>query len=418
MPPWPDSDPAPRKERFYYGWVVVLALLVIGIICFGVHYSFGVFFKPLQEELGWSRTATSGIYSAYVALSALFAVISGWALDRYGAKVIFMAMGVFTTAGLLLTSQVSSPWQIFVTYSLLLAIGTGGIYVVSMATVNRWFAKRRGLALGIVGLASPMGMMVMNPLAAYFIASYNWKTSFLIIGLMAFFIIIPCSQLLRKSPSEIASSSQHNKLEATDCDSSSEGLSPHQALRTRNFWLLLSIMFLLSSCTYVITAHLVPHAIDLDIPPIQAASLFSVLGGAAIAGRLLLGRASDTIGRKRAYLICSLLMAVSMLWLIKASDLWMFYVFAIIFGFGTGGLAPVNAAFLGDTFGLRHIGLIMGLIEIGWQTGAAAGAILAGYIFDISGGYTFAFIAGLTASLLVALLVLFLKEQNPSTSSQ
>jgi len=383
-----------------------------------VHYSFGVFFNSMQAEFGWNRAATSSIYSLYVVLSALLAVITGWALDRYGSRPVFFAMGLFTTMGLLLTSQAHSPLQVFITYSLLLAMGTGGIYVASMATINRWFTKRRGMVMGIVGLASPIGMMSMSPFAAYLIESHSWQYSFIIVGLIALCVMIPCSLLLREPYSKRSTSHINDGQETptyvphTETPFHIQGsLSLHEAIRTKNFWLLLSIMFLYSSCAYTVTAHLVPHAIDMDILPFKAASLLSIIGGSGIAARLLIGRISDSIGRKRTYIICSLLMAISMTWLTIASELWMLYIFAIIFGIAFGGIAPVHAALVGDIFGLRYIGIILGLIEMGWQAGAAMGAFTAGYIFDISGGsYTPVFIGGIIVALAVAGLSWFLKE--------
>jgi len=231
--------------------------------------------------------------------------------------------------------------------------------------------------------------------------------------------MIPCSLLLREPHHK---RSTHNGQETSNCSPTpeaplhiQEGLSLPEAIRTRNFWLLLGIMFLYSSCAYIVTAHLVPHAIDLDIPPLKAASLLSIIGGTGIAARLLMGRISDSIGRKRTYIICSLLMAISMAWLTSASELWMLYIFAIIFGVSFGGLAPVHAALVGDIFGLRHIGVIMGVIEMGWQAGAAAGTFLAGYIFDISNGsYTPVFIAGIIAALTVTGLAFLLEEPESS----
>ena len=158
-------------------------------------------------------------------------------------------MGFFTALSLLLTSQVSSSWQLFITYSLLLAIGTGGMYVVLMTTVSRWFIRRRGLALGIVGTGVSSGMMVIGLLSAYLISNYGWQTAFLLIGLMALFIIVPCGLLLRRSPSEIAASPKSERLAATGYSFPEEqhqrvpdGLSLPQAVKTRNCLLVADIL--------------------------------------------------------------------------------------------------------------------------------------------------------------------------------
>ncbi|MDP6180398.1 MAG: MFS transporter, partial [Desulfatiglandales bacterium] len=129
--------------------------------------------------------------------------------------------------------------------------------------------------------------------------------------------------------------------------------------------------------------------------------------------RLIMGRVSDIIGSKRGMLITSLLMAAVMFWLVGSSKLWMIYLFTIVFGFAFGAAAPLNAALIGDCFGLRHLGLIMGMIEIGWEFGAAFGPAFAGYVFDIRESYFLAFMNGGIAALLAFSLTLFVRTPKP-----
>ena len=414
-----NSNSNTREERLYYGWIVLAALLIVATIFFGISLSFGVFFKSLEEAFGWTRTMTSGVFSVYMALYAMFAIVGGWALDRYGAKIVVTLMGLFTGLSLLLTSQVDRPWQLFITYSLLLSLGTGPAYTIITATASRWFARRRGLAVGIVTAGTSLGILVMTPISAYLISSYGWQTSYFALGLIAFFIIIPCAQLLRKSPSEIATLSRSDKLESTNPTSLEEpthnepaGFPLLQIAKTRNFWLVYFIWLLFAFCLYTVTIHIVPHAIDLGINPIQAASILSFTGGIGILGKVVMGRVSDSIGRKKAAMICTLVTAGAMLWLTQSSELWMLYLFAVAFGFSYGGLGPPISALVSDTFGLRHIGLILGILEIGWGTGAAAGPALAGYIFDVRGEYVIAFLIAMTVMLMSTVLASLLKTPN------
>lgn len=402
----------PGKKGLYYGWIIVGALFLIGMAGLGIaRFSFGVFFESLQDNFGWSRASTSGVFSAYMCFSLLVTILGGWAVDRYGPRKVFTALGFFTGLGLLLTSRVTAPWHLFLTYSLLLAMGTGCIYVASMATIFRWFTQRRGLALGIASCGAGIGMMVMSPIAAYFISSYGWQTSYSIMALMAFLIMIPCALLLRSPPGEAAALPDGGRS-----GNSTKGLSLAQAAKTRNFWLQLFILFLFSTCIFSVNTHIVLHAHDLGIGSMPAALLLSYIGGGSILGRIILGRISDSIGRKQAFLICALLLMGTMLWLTESSDLWMLYICTAVFGFSFGGTAPVNAALIGEYFGARHLGLIMAVIDIGWQAGAALGSILTGHTFDISGGYIPAFRAGAIVALIAAILTLFLR--TPTSYNQ
>jgi MFS family permease len=385
--------------------VIVIALFLIGIVGLGIaRFSFGVLFESLQDEFGWGRAATSGIFSTYMLLCPAFAILAGWALDKYGPRKVFTAAGFFTGLGLLLTSQVTASWHLFLTYSLLLAMGTGCIYVASMATVSKWFVERRGLALGIVSCGAGIGMMAMPPIIASLISRYGWHTSCGIMALVAFIVMIPSALLLKSPPAKAVTLSNAKGLE-----NGARELSLAQAAKSRNFWLPISILFLFSTCIFSINTHIVPHALDLGISSVQAALMLSGIGGGSILGRVAVGRVSDSIGGKKTFLICALLLMGAMLWLMKSSNLWMIYAFTVVFGFAFGGTAPANAVLIGENFGVAHIGLIMAVINVGWDTGAAFGPILAGYIFDISGSYVSAFRAGAIFAVLATILVLFLR---------
>jgi OFA family oxalate/formate antiporter-like MFS transporter len=126
------------KKRFYYGWIALAACLILLTVSYGIRFSFGVFFQSLEEEFGWTRALTSELFSVYMIFSCIFALLGGWAIDRYGAKKLVIVMGCFAVLGLLLTSQANSPWHLFLSYSLLLGIGTGATFTITAATASRW----------------------------------------------------------------------------------------------------------------------------------------------------------------------------------------------------------------------------------------------------------------------------------------
>ncbi len=409
------------RDKVFYGWIIVAIFLVISATLNGTRYSFGVFFKSIESEFGLSRAATSAVTSAYWLLIFIFAIFAGWALDKYGPRIVILVMGVFTGLSLLLTSQTSSFWQLFITYSLLLSMGTGPLYNVIMATVSRWFDKKRGLALGIGGSGPGLGTFVMAPLATYLISSFGWRMAYIIIGLIAWLIVIPLSRLLRKDPYEIgilpdgekSGSGKTGKDEPQKEDSlEPTGLSLLQASKNRNFWFFGSIWLLFSFCYLLVLTHIVPHATDMGLSAAKAASVLSLLSVTSIVGRVLMGRVSDRMGRKATAIMCSLLQAGAMVWLIASQDLWMLYIFAVVYGFSFGGLDPPITALIGDTFGLRNIGVIMGALMFGWAVGAAIGPVVGGLIFDFSNSYFMAFLIGAIAMLAVALLVALIRWER------
>ncbi len=406
------------KDRLFYGWVVVITGLIIGTILFGTRFSFGVFFKSLESEFDLTRTATSGVFSVYMVLFSAFAVLGGWALDRYGPRIVTLLMGLFTGLSLLLTSQTNSPWQLFISYSLLLAIGTGATYTVLMTTISRWFDKKRGLALGIGGSGIGLGTAVIAPFATYLISNSDWRTAYAVIGFIAWLVVIPLSILLRKRPSEIGALPDGVKPDSSEIgiqdrmdNAQPAGLSLPQAFRTSSFWFLGIGWLSFSLCLNLVMTHLVPHATDVGISPAEASVVLGLIGLISFSGRLIMGSVSDRVGRKTTAITCALLQAGAMVWLLWAQDLWMFYLFAIVYGFGYGGFDPPTMALMGDIFGMRSLGVIIGALSVGYGIGAAIGAAVGGLIYDVSESYSVAFLIGALAMLGVALLVALTRRE-------
>lgn len=408
-----------KRTPFSHGWVIVIVFLVSGIALYGVRFSYGVFFKSLEIEFGLSRAATSSIFSVNLLLSGVSAFFMGWALDRYGPKVTLSLMGLFTGLGLITTGFTNSLWQLYITYSLLLALGIGAIFVVPMSTISRWFDKKRGLAAGIASLGIGLGPLIMAPFATYIIINYTWRIASIIIGLVAFFVVLPISRLLKKSPAEVGALSDGVTASSNGTQNDhppQTGLTLREALRTRSFYIILLIYLFFSSNIFFITTHLVPHVTDTGFSAMEAATMLSVVGVAAIVGRVLMGIVSDRIGRRFAVIVCALVQGVAVLWLTWAHDFWMLQLFAISFGLAYSGMSPSLAALISDTFGVGRIGTILGVLEVGFGLGAAAGPAIGGYIFDISGSYSAAFLLWTVAMLTAAVISFFVRQEHQIVS--
>ncbi|MDD5127182.1 MAG: MFS transporter [Dehalococcoidales bacterium] len=393
------------RERPEYGWVIVGVFLMASLIIIGIRLSFGVFFKSIAAEFGLNRAATSAVFSVYMALGCVFAILGGWLLDRYGPRRLLFMMGICTGLALLLTSQAGAYWQLFLTFSLPMAVGGGAIFTVSTSTISRWFERRRSLALGVSLSGAGLGAVVISPLSAYLISALDWRWAYAIIGIIALLVVLPLSRLLTV---------QRGKAEAVLAASGSEDQDRPlvELLRNRNFYLIFSDFFLFGICLFVIYTHLVPHATDIGVTEEQAATIMSVLGFASVVGRVLLGYVADRFSRRLTAVFCLLIQAVSLVGLIWAQSLWAFYLFALGFGLGLGGIGPTTAALAGDIFGLRRIGFILGILDVGFGIGSAAGPIFAGFIFDVTHSYQTAFVVCVILSFANALLIGLIREHR------
>jgi len=406
-----------RKALFYYGWVVIGAGLVMAVLGLGIRYSYGVFIKSLEADFAITRGTASTIFSLHMILCSFLAVAGGWALDRFGPRKVGCAMAFFTGAALVVTSRSSTLWQLFLGYGFLLSLGTGPIYTTVNSTASRWFQKRRGLAVGITTAGGGVGAILIAPFAAYLISCYGWRDAMLILGVMAWILIACMALLMRKDPAELGLFPDGLRPEdpGTGPRRQRKGdpaadLSLRQAAGLPQFWLLGITWLFLSLSIHMVFVHVVPYGVDVGISPMQAAVILSLIGASNIPGRILVGRASDAFGRKRLAIACALVQFGSMVWLMWAGDLWSLYGFGIAFGFLWGGSSTMVTIIIGDIFGTRNIGVIMGVLSGGWAIGAALGPAIGGFLFDISGGYFAAFGAGAVASLLGALSMIPIKR--------
>ena len=154
------------------------------------------------------------------------------------------------------------------------------------------------------------------------------------------------------------------------------------------------------------------YATDAGISTIEASTVVGIMGGANILGRLLMGPVSDNVGRKIPGVFCAVLSAGALMWLIWAHDLWMFYMFAVVFGFSWGGIGVTLASLVGDIFSGRSLGTIMGVLEIGFAMGSAIGPAVGGFVFDVTGNYILAFATAAAIMLIAGVLIAFTRRET------
>ncbi len=380
------------------------------LIMWGTLYSFGVFFKPLLTEFGWTRAMTSSVFSLNMLLYGALAIVTGRLTDRIGPRIVITVCGFLLGLGYLLTSQIGSIWQLYLFYGVIVGIGMSGSYAPLVSTVARWFTRRRGLMTGIVVAGIGIGTVIFPPLASWSIANYGWRTSYLIVGVITLVSLISIAQFLKRDPAQM------NLVPYGEREMALNGLqleprrySFRQAIHTRQFWLICVINISFGFILLTIMVHIVAHATDLGISYTNAATILALGGGVSIAGRLVMGIVTDRIGGRAALLSCFVLISAALLWLLVSKELWMLYLFAVIFGFGYGGFAPLASLIIAEHFGLSAHGAILGSTEFAFTVGSAIGPFLAGQIFDIAGSYQLAFFMCTALSIIALIFALLLK---------
>ena len=398
------------KPKLFYGYTIVFACFLIEACGIGVYVAFGVFFKPLIAEFGWSRATISGATSlAYLSMGFL-GILAGSLNDRFGPRIVMLVSGLFCGSGYLLLSQLNSVWQLYLFYGLVVGIGLSSIDVIALTVTARWFVRRRGMMTGLVKVGTGTGQLILPVLAGIWIMSYGWRHAFAYVGIVVMVIIIGSGLLLRRDPG----SAGH----VPDGDSASlqgrpglleGGLSLREAARTPQLWLFCIINFLVMNCLLIIVLHIVPHASDIGLDPIRAASVVAAIGGVSMVGRLLTGLLVDRVGTRKSITTCFIFLICSFLWLQVAREAWMLYVFAAIYGIGHGAFFTLISPTVARLFGIGSHGVLLGIVLFSGNLGGAIGPVVAGHIFDRVHSYQLVFLLMAGVCAVGLLLTPFLK---------
>jgi MFS family permease len=399
-----------HKGKFHYSYVIAASCFGIQAVGIGTYFSYGVLFNPLISEFGWSRASISGASSMAFLLMGLLGIVIGRLNDRIGPRKLMTVTGIFFGLGYLLMYRLETVWQLYLFFGIVFGIGLSSIDVIAMSTIARWFVRKRGVVTGIVKVGTGAGQMTIPFLVSILIISYGWRYSCVIIGVAVLIILVSIAQLMRRDPGQMGLSPDRDEAGPADKPAlAPEGLSLREALRTRQFWTLCAAYLTVVFCLMIVMVHIVPFAMDINVSPTKAAGVLSTIGGVSMVGRFFSGLAIDRIGSRRVMIFCFFLLVAGLLWLQLAKELWMIYLFAVIYGIAHGGFFTTFSPIVAEFFGIKSHGALFGIAMFSGTFGGAIGPFLAGYIFDVTGGYGLAIWICILMSALGFVLISLLK---------
>jgi len=362
---------------------VVLGASLVQFTVIGGVFAYGVFFSVLETELGWSRSTLSACTSLAFLFMGLLAISAGRLSDRFGPRWVLAGSGIIYGCGYTLLSRVTEPWQAIVLFGLAIGAGMATHDVVTLSTIARWFNAKRGRMTAVVKVGTACGQIIVPLVAAFLIVQFGWRQSFLLLGLAALIVLLYAAWLIGEKPP--TSNNLDNEL------NQHQGLTFTQVRRTRQFWLICTMQFMLFASLMTIPVHIVIHAQDLGFDGPTAAAVLSTIGAVSILGRLALGWSIDHIGGKRGYIFCFTLLLISLLFLRHINDPRYLFGFAALYGVAHGGFFTVVSPTLAEYFGMQALGTVFGAVVFFGAFSGAAGPFVAGWIFDSTGSYDWAF---------------------------
>ena len=365
------------------GWVVVGACSLVMFGVWNSHAGFGVFLPVLANEFGWSRGAISVAPSLNLIIGGLIAFFVGAASDRYGPRLILAASAILVGALFALASRIDALWHLYAVLGVLLGVAMSSVYLVPTTTVSRWFVDRRGLALGILLAGLNLAFVTGPRLSAFLIERYGWRTTYLLLGALVWVLAIPGSLLTRFPPASASAGS--------DRSAASGGSTVREALADRRLWLLVTAWMLLGFNQMMMSIHLVSYVKDRGVTLERAALALTILGTGTIFGRILVGMAADRLGTKPMFWVCLAVQVTTLVSIITGPSLSILNFLLFWLGLSAAGSDTTLVKGAVETFGVRSIGAVMGVLSLGWRCGAALGPTAAGFIYDATGTYVLAF---------------------------
>jgi len=425
-------------KNVFFGWWMVLASGLLRLWGHGYHaYGFSAMFKPLSEELGFSRAATSMAASITRLEGGLEAPIVGYLTDKYGPRIVILTGIALAGLGLIGMYWVSSLIGFYLIWAVLCSTGTNiSLGMPQDVAIANWFIKKRGTALGIVQVFSGLSGVIGLATVAWLLTLYGWRITCVIGGMVLLVVGLPlCWFFIKpKRPEYYGLLPDGASPEVAEEDDTEEGknkldyaaklgevnFTTPQAMRTPAFWMLIGAYMFHGAFAPVMNIHCIPFLTDRGMNPLVAAATMGVYITTSIPARFLAGLVVDRVNTSSIrFCMAGIYFLQSLgviLFLIKPDSMVMLYTFFILYGFGMGAAMPMTPVIRVRYYGRLHFGTIAGISRAFNMPVGFLGPIAAGWIFDTTGSYTIAFMIFAVLLSVSALIMTMARPPKPPKS--
>jgi sugar phosphate permease len=392
------------SRRIHRAWWIAAVTFLVLLASAAFRSSFGVMVVPIEDDFGWSRTATSVAVSVNLVFYGITAPFAAALMERFGVRVIMTVALAAISVGTGLTVVMTDSWQLTLLWGVTVGLGVGATALVAGALItNRWFATNRGLVLGIIGTAWATGQLVFLPLLSQVIETHGWRSASLAIAAMCAALIPAVLLVVRDRPSDVGlrpfgATGQVTDEELTRNSSGSGWAAAAVAVttlrfaaRSRAFWLLAGTFFICGWTTNgIISTHFVPAMHDHGMPATAAAGLLAVVGLFDIVGTIGSGWLTDRFNPRALLTIYYVLRGIALVTLpvmmgphIEGSIL----VVMVLFGLDWVATVPPTVALCREAFGIEMGAIVFGWVFAAHMIGAAVAATVSGAIRSVAGDY-------------------------------
>ncbi len=420
-----------KRPRYFYGWNIVGAAF-LAQLSYAEHFSsiLGFYFKPLNAEFGWSRSAMAAVQTIARVTEALIAPITGPIIDRYGPRVLMPVGAAVVGLAMMAITQMTAIWQFYLLRGVISAVGfalMGGM-VINVA-VSNWFVKKRGRAIAISRIGSNLSSIIFIPVTVFVIAASGWRTMFFIFAVVTWLVVlIPSALIMRRRPEDMGlypdgiqpgpaeiKSRENEKEEQTGPDS--VGPEPvwtrREVLKTSSFWLL-SLSFGINSMAFQgINLSLAPYIQDLGYSEAMLASVMtfrSIMGATTL---LFVGFLAEHADRILVRIVPFIFQGAAAFLLILAGKTIFLWTAIALYGLSISSIMVIQEVLWANNFGRLSLGVVRSLAFLVAFGFGASGPVAINAVFDILGSYHPAFYAIIGLSAVAAFTMAIVRPPKP-----
>ncbi len=383
--------------RPFYGWVLVgITAFVLAVVISPVLQGIGAFFVALEDEFGWSRTLLAGAFSLARAEDTIIGPLVGYLTDRVGTRRLVLIGFVVLGAGFFLLGSIQSVVGFYAAFIVITAGAGFAGFLPLMGAINHWFVRHRTTAMGMAQAGVSIGGLLV-PVLAWSITNFGWRDTSYGMGVLMLLLALPVSAAIRNRPEPYGLLPDGDKPGAAptgDGPGADElGADPgdytlRQALRSRAFWLIALAHAFAAVAFLTLGVHAIPMITDREVSLAVAASVVATYTAVAGVFQIGGGIVGDRVPKRLAIAVFMSIQTAGVLVAALARSTGMMFVFAVLFGIGSGGRIPLLIAIRGDYFGRKAFATIFGFSTLPMSVVLVAGPVLTGYLFDRLGSYT------------------------------
>ncbi len=383
-------------KKIFYGWWVVVALFVVGMLGPMARYTITAFGPYLNQEFDFDATSLGFALSLCLWVYAFASIPAGWLIDRVGGRWVIFSGGLILLLGLWGLSAIHSIWQLYLIFGVVLGIGTSIThYVATQSTARKWFTKKAGLAAGILCAAFYAGVAIFSPVLTVLSASFGWRNACLIYGLISGITIMLLALLvIRNTPESIGLHPDGQIIEVEKNEKNPENSWKFgEAIGTFTFWMVFMSYCLIGIPSQGLMGHIILWAVELGIDKATAGVFLTACTASSALAAIFGGGLADKYGKRKVLIICyTIAIILLLLFGITVKSPLALIIFTLLLGV-TWGIAAgpgLWAAYLGDLFGRDSVGRLFGVLTFGYGFISGSGPFLWGKIHDYTGTYNLA----------------------------